>query len=359
MAWLSGRPALPQFRVSKGAPLTIKRRPVLVQSAETLAHVALIARHGPEWFRGVGRPDAPGTCLVTVSGPLANPGVYEVELGTPVTAILERAGIEAPIAAVLVGGYGGHVASLRSVRHSARSRPPRLRWEAPWGRGCSPPLRPRRAELPRRLGLPPTWPARVLDNAVLVSIGLHDMAQDLVQLARGENDSKTLTRLRHRLDMVDGRGACGHPDGVVRLVRSALEVFARDVADHARHRPCQGWNRRPGPAGDPFGGACRRAAVIEAQSMAIVASHYRLRVNPVACDAFGYCAELVPEIIVRDEWGYPVLDGRRHSLALVRVGPAGGAGVPAARPVHREGRRDPPMTELSPRLERKLCPCQR
>ena len=42
--------------------------------------------------------------------------------------------------------------------------------------------------------------------------------------------------------------------------------------------------------------------------MAIVASHYRLRVNPIACDAFGYCAELVPEIIVRDEWGYPVLD---------------------------------------------------
>ncbi|HVA03894.1 MAG TPA: ferredoxin [Acidimicrobiales bacterium] len=42
--------------------------------------------------------------------------------------------------------------------------------------------------------------------------------------------------------------------------------------------------------------------------MAIVASRYRLRVNPIACDAFGYCAELVPEIIVRDEWGYPILD---------------------------------------------------
>ncbi len=41
--------------------------------------------------------------------------------------------------------------------------------------------------------------------------------------------------------------------------------------------------------------------------MPIVESRYRLRVNPVACDAFGYCAELVPEIIGRDEWGYPVL----------------------------------------------------
>jgi ferredoxin len=33
----------------------------------------------------------------------------------------------------------------------------------------------------------------------------------------------------------------------------------------------------------------------------------RLRVNPVACDAFGYCVELLPEMISADEWGYPVL----------------------------------------------------
>lgn len=33
----------------------------------------------------------------------------------------------------------------------------------------------------------------------------------------------------------------------------------------------------------------------------------RFRVDPVACDAYGYCAELLPELIGRDEWGYPVL----------------------------------------------------
>ncbi len=39
----------------------------------------------------------------------------------------------------------------------------------------------------------------------------------------------------------------------------------------------------------------------------MTSSPLRLRVNPVACDAYGYCAELVPELIGRDEWGYPVL----------------------------------------------------
>jgi ferredoxin len=34
----------------------------------------------------------------------------------------------------------------------------------------------------------------------------------------------------------------------------------------------------------------------------------RLRVDPVACDAFGYCAELLPERFTLDEWGYPMVD---------------------------------------------------
>jgi ferredoxin len=36
---------------------------------------------------------------------------------------------------------------------------------------------------------------------------------------------------------------------------------------------------------------------------------HRLRVNPIACEAHGMCAELLPERITLDEWGYPVIDG--------------------------------------------------
>ena len=35
----------------------------------------------------------------------------------------------------------------------------------------------------------------------------------------------------------------------------------------------------------------------------------RLRVNPITCEAHGMCAELLPERIELDEWGYPILDG--------------------------------------------------
>jgi ferredoxin len=36
----------------------------------------------------------------------------------------------------------------------------------------------------------------------------------------------------------------------------------------------------------------------------------RLRVNPILCDAYGQCAELLPELIALDEWGYPIIDPR-------------------------------------------------
>lgn len=44
---------------------------------------------------------------------------------------------------------------------------------------------------------------------------------------------------------------------------------------------------------------------------------HRLRVNPVACEAHGMCAELLPERIALDEWGYPILNEEPLPPALV------------------------------------------
>jgi ferredoxin len=45
----------------------------------------------------------------------------------------------------------------------------------------------------------------------------------------------------------------------------------------------------------------------------------RVRVDPVACDAFGYCAELFPERVTLDEWGYPVVDGTPVPMELAEL----------------------------------------
>lgn len=42
----------------------------------------------------------------------------------------------------------------------------------------------------------------------------------------------------------------------------------------------------------------------------------KLRVNPIACEGHGLCAELVPELIRSDEWGFPIVDDREVPRAL-------------------------------------------
>lgn len=44
-----------------------------------------------------------------------------------------------------------------------------------------------------------------------------------------------------------------------------------------------------------------------------------ITIDPVACDAYGFCAELLPEAITLDEWGYPMVDGRPLPSALVTL----------------------------------------
>jgi ferredoxin len=53
-----------------------------------------------------------------------------------------------------------------------------------------------------------------------------------------------------------------------------------------------------------------------------------LRVNPILCHAHGVCAELLPELVTLDEWGYPIVVEpavgpalRAHAGAAVRACP--------------------------------------
>jgi ferredoxin len=55
---------------------------------------------------------------------------------------------------------------------------------------------------------------------------------------------------------------------------------------------------------------------------------HRARVNPIACEAHGMCAELLPERITLDEWGYPIVDGTplenrqvEHAIRAARACP--------------------------------------
>jgi len=68
--------------------------------------------------------------------------------------------------------------------------------------------------------------------------GLPAIAHALEALAGGAKEARLTKRLATWLSMVDGRGACHHPDGAVRFVRSALDLFAKEIEHHRRYGPC-------------------------------------------------------------------------------------------------------------------------
>jgi ferredoxin len=55
----------------------------------------------------------------------------------------------------------------------------------------------------------------------------------------------------------------------------------------------------------------------------------RLRINPILCEGVRYCAEIVPELITLDDWGYPIVDGRPiQDPAVLRLAGRAVAGCP-------------------------------
>lgn len=66
--------------------------PTLVNNVETLANVPHILARGSEWFRTMGTDESPGTIVVTVVGDMVAPDVGEVELGTPLRAVIDAVG---------------------------------------------------------------------------------------------------------------------------------------------------------------------------------------------------------------------------------------------------------------------------
>jgi NADH:ubiquinone oxidoreductase subunit F (NADH-binding) len=92
LAVLESRRAMARQRPPYPARQGLLLRPTVVSSAETLAALPLIVRDGAEAFRRVGTEASPGTKLVSVSGAVASPGVYEVAFGETLGEILGRAG---------------------------------------------------------------------------------------------------------------------------------------------------------------------------------------------------------------------------------------------------------------------------
>lgn len=235
----NGGPAKPTLTPPMPFQRGVRRRPTLINNAETLAHLTLIVRHGPRWFRALGTPADPGSALLTLSGAVPHPGVYEIEHGAPLQSLIEAAGgTTSPIRAVLLGGYGGTWLDGASIPELLLSNDRLASGGASLGAGVIVLLSAEAcpvAEVTRAT----RWLAEQSSGQCGPCVnGLDAIAGALEEVLAGQPSAGVGKRIARWSTLAKGRGACRHPDGVVSFVASALEVFAEELADHARHGPC-------------------------------------------------------------------------------------------------------------------------
>jgi len=235
--WLNGGEAKPTFVPPRPFERGVRGRPTLTSNVETFAQIGLIARFGSSWYRALGTPEAPGTTLLTVTGAVAAPGVCEAAGGTPLSEILLAAGGALDgVQALLVGGYFGTWVPGAALAQLTLDPASLSRHGASLGCGVVAVL-PEHACPLQEVARVTRWLAG--ENAGQCGpcvYGLPAVA-DAVEVAASGGRVRP-QQIVGLLDLVRGRGACRHPDGVARFVDSSIRVFADHVALHQRRGAC-------------------------------------------------------------------------------------------------------------------------
>ena len=237
---LNGGPGKPTFVPPRPYERGVRGRPTLIHNVETLASLALISRYGGDWYREVGTAEDPGSTLITITGAVASPGVYEIAGGTPLVTLLNAAGgPTAPLQAFLVGGYAGSWfapdvgAQLRLGHASLRAA------GANMGPGVIVAL--------------PKAACGVIESARVARYladesagqcgpclyGLAAVAKVFEEISDYRAEPGTHRWIERWAADIAGRGACSHPDGALRFIASSLRIFADEIDRHEQGEPCR------------------------------------------------------------------------------------------------------------------------
>ncbi len=239
---LQGRRATPRAKPPFPQVGGLFGKPTIVQNVETLSNLPHVVRHGAEWFKGLSRSKDAGTKLYGVSGPVKNPGLWELPMGTTIREIVEgfAGGMRdgRTLRGLLPGGAStdfltpAHLdlpMDFDSIQHAGS----RL------GTGTMIVLDDRSCPVGMVLNLLRFFARESCGWCTPCREGLPYVAQILQAIEAGAGEPGDLDTLdEHTRLLAPGMTFCALAPGAVEPLQSALKYFREDFERHIREKRC-------------------------------------------------------------------------------------------------------------------------
>jgi len=234
---VEGRFPFPRGKPPYPAESGVHGRPTLINNIETLCNLPHIARHGADWYRGLGHGDAAGTKIYCLSGDVLSPGAYELPMGTPLSELIEDYGhgvlMGKELKAVFTGGPSNTILTPKDIDvpldfDSVAARRSSL------GTGAMIVVSEGTGIVKRVAEYVSFFAASSCGQCPPCKTGTYYIAMLLNKIDTGEGTRTDLESLQNLCKILPGSGRCHLVDGAVKVVESSLYHFMNEYTQALR-----------------------------------------------------------------------------------------------------------------------------
>jgi len=236
---LEGKPGQTRIRPPFPAVEGLYACPTVVNNVETLSNMPHIINHGAEWYLSLGTEKSTGTHIFSLSGHVKRPGNYELEMGTPLSYLINDLGggilDDKKLKAIIPGGSSTPILMPDKIDTP-------LDFESVAAAGS---MLGSGAVIVMHEDTDMVWVARVLAHFYMHEScgectpcrqGTKWLYDTLTRIVRGEGEMNDIDILLDLCDNIDGKTICPLGDAAVIPVRSCILNFREEFEHYIKHK---------------------------------------------------------------------------------------------------------------------------
>ncbi len=238
---LEGKKGQPRFKPPFPASFGLYGKPTTINNTETFAAVPWIIRNGADAFLALGKPNNGGTKIFSVSGDVARPGNYEIQLGTPFPKLLEMAGgmrEGIKLKAVIPGGSSMPVLPADIMMATDMDYDSIAKAGSMLGSGAVIVMNETRCMVKSLLRLSYFYYEESCGQCTPCREGTGWLYRMVDRIEHGKGKPEDLDKLNQVAENIQGRTICALGDAAAMPVRAFLKHYRDEFMYHIEHKKC-------------------------------------------------------------------------------------------------------------------------